>query len=387
MTIKGVLTSLKERVFDRPKNREPSHGVNGGRPKSFKGDPYSIGDLTIFLGHMTDGVLLVDGEGRVIFINESARRLLRIGDIPQKNIRGRHLIEIIRSKRLIDTLNRLGGGPLEEPQKIDLPTGEVINVWIIPTQRSLVCLVLKPNGEDGEDESTFDTFPIQDAAHQFKTPLSAIKGYAETLLETPGISNEAREEFLRAILRNCLKMERLTKSLLLLSRLKKEELQRGFSRFDLADLLKDVISTLMPSIESKYIRLKFESLSNGLSLKGDRELMSVAILNVIENAIEYSDRGGTVEVVLGMIEEACSGQKEASLIVRDHGPGIPSDELDKIFTRFYRARELQKRYPGGTGLGLSITKEILSIHEASIVVESQWGKGTSVTMRFPVETD
>ncbi len=182
-------------------------------------------------------------------------------------------------------------------------------------------------------------------------------------------------------------MERLTKSLLLLSRLKKEELQRGFSRFDLADLLKDVISTLMPSIESKYIRLKFESLSNGLSLKGDRELMSVAILNVIENAIEYSDREGTVEVVLGMIEEACSGQKEASLIVRDHGPGIPSDELDKIFTRFYRARELQKRYPGGTGLGLSITKEILSIHEASIVVESQWGKGTSVTMTFPVETD
>ena len=387
MTIKGVLTSLKERVFDRPKNREPSHGVNGGRSESFKGDPYSIGDLTIFLGHMTDGVLLVDGEGRVIFTNESARRLLRIGDIPQKNIRGRHLIEIIRSKRLIDTLNRIGGVPLEEPQKIDLPTGEVINVWIIPTQRSFVFLLLKPDGEDSRDESTFASFPIQDAAHQFKTPLSAIKGYAETLLETPGISNEAREEFLRAILRNCLKMERLTKSLLLLSRLKKEELQRGFSRFDLADLLKDVISTLMPSIESKYIRLKFESLSNGLSLKGDRELMSVAILNVIENAIEYSDREGTVEVVLGMIEEACSGQKEASLIVRDHGPGIPSDELDKIFTRFYRARELQKRYPGGTGLGLSITKEILSIHEASIVVESQWGKGTSVTMTFPVETD
>ena len=210
-------------------------------------------------------------------------------------------------------------------------------------------------------------------SHELKTPLTAISGYAE-LIENQMVEKEQEEHVARQIRRNADRLLTLINDILALSELDHGELPLQFVPADLQEIAAECCANLEVAAAEKHIDLILEGTS--AALVADRNRLGELITNLVQNAIRYNNENGTVRVMTG------NRDGHAFLSVSDNGIGIPKDQQDRIFERFYRVDKSRSRESGGTGLGLAIVKHIAELHHAEIELNSTPGQGTTVTVLF-----
>jgi two-component system phosphate regulon sensor histidine kinase PhoR len=218
---------------------------------------------------------------------------------------------------------------------------------------------------------------IANISHELKTPLSAIRGYTETLRDGAMQEPEASSRFLGRILQQCSRLQTLLEDLLTLSRLENLEGHLERRTIDLERILDDCLETLAPQIADKQIHLEVEE-SPVPTVRGDAEALQRLFINLLDNAIKYNRKGGQVDVHLKPEPDRVVFQ------VSDTGIGIPTASIDRVFERFYRVDKGRSRDEGGTGLGLAIVKHVAQLHGGRVEVESRLGEGSTFRVFLPV---
>ena len=221
---------------------------------------------------------------------------------------------------------------------------------------------------------------VANVSHEIKTPLTAIRGFAETLRDGALAHHETAVRFTDRILQQCDRLQALLSDLLTLSRLERSETPAERRTLKLGTLVSEALETLQAAADEREVTLVAHFDLDPV-LEGDAEALSELCLNLIDNAIKYNERGGQVEARLSRRDG------EIVLEISDTGRGIPKAALARIFERFYRVDRGRSRTEGGTGLGLAIAKHAAEIHGGRIEVESQLGKGSTFRVYLPPGDD
>lgn len=215
---------------------------------------------------------------------------------------------------------------------------------------------------------------IANASHELRTPITIIRGFAETLQDIPDLSKERLHEITEKIVRTCIRIDKLVKSLITLSDLdhiSKDRMQ-VVDLVSLSEKCRDQLLFIYPHVE---VDLRCEIKSAPVFAEVD--LIEMALLNLLENAVKYSSGHAEIEITLKVIKD------EVELSIKDHGIGIREKDLPHIFDRFYTVNKAHSRRFGGAGLGLSIVKNVIEKHQGKIGVQSELGKGTTFTIVLP----
>jgi hypothetical protein len=219
---------------------------------------------------------------------------------------------------------------------------------------------------------------VSTVSHELRTPLTSIKAYVETLLESVGAKNETMQrEFLTIIHEETERLARLIDAVLDLSQLESGTFRLKKDVFDIGQIVKDVVNILRPLADKKKLELDADVPESSLLLEADKDLVKQVIVNLVGNAIKFTPEGGRVSLV------ARPEGAMVKLIVQDSGVGIPKEQMEKIFDRFYQVDGSAAREYGGAGLGLTICKSIMEWHGGSIDVESEKGRGSKFITLFP----
>jgi len=218
---------------------------------------------------------------------------------------------------------------------------------------------------------------VANVSHELKTPLTLIKGYVETL-EDRALEDPVKvRRFVRIIREHADRLGNIVEDLLTLSELEQSHGRIQKQPFDLKKLIEDVILGFGHAIEDKHHRLEIIAQGDNFEISADRDKIEQLFVNLIDNAIKYTNEHGQITIRLdGRAEEIC-------VSVQDNGIGIPRKDLDRVFERFYRVDKARSRRLGGTGLGLGIAKHIVLAHHGDIRLESQLGRGTTVHVTLP----
>ena len=217
---------------------------------------------------------------------------------------------------------------------------------------------------------------VANVSHELKTPITAISGFAETLLEEEADQDKAlRRSFLTIILNESRRLNRLVNDLLELSKIESRQVETKLADVNLGQVAAIAIETLRHQAENKGVELT--KAGDDVSIKTDPDAIRQILLNLLSNAITYTPPKGHVTVEIKREPEA------VKLIVSDTGIGIPKADMERIFERFYRVNKDRSRQSGGTGLGLAIVKHLVEQLNGQVTVESELGKGTVFTVSFP----
>ncbi len=222
---------------------------------------------------------------------------------------------------------------------------------------------------------------LADVSHELKTPIFAAQGFIHTLIDGAVDDEYVRDKFLAKAARSLDGLDALVQDLVALSQLETGELKMHFDRVDIRQITEDIFEQLESVANARQTTLKIRSTSPGpVWVKADRRRITQVMTNLIQNAVKYGNDNGKVMVLL---EE--EGKKHTQITVRDDGPGIPPEHLNRIFERFYRVEKSRSKEQGGTGLGLAIVKHILNAHRTKITVLSRLEKGTEFRFRLDRE--
>ena len=219
---------------------------------------------------------------------------------------------------------------------------------------------------------------VADVSHELKTPITSIMGYADTLLESD-VDEETTKKFLERISAEATRMSHLVSDLLTLSRYDTSKVKAEKTEFDLGELVKYTYEGLEIERKKKNQIGECFVTADVPLVFADRNGIERVVLNILTNAIKYTPDGGTIKVYVGFVRNT------PYIKIIDTGIGIPKEDLDKIFERFYRVDKARTREMGGTGLGLSIAKEILDQNDGKIEIKSEPGKGTEVVVTLPTK--
>lgn len=209
-------------------------------------------------------------------------------------------------------------------------------------------------------------------SHELKTPLTAISGYAE-LIEAGMVDEEKQKHFIQEIRKNAQRLLSLINDIIRLSELDRTDSQSTFDKFDLNEIVSECMEALDVNAKNRQVTLEYTG--EKCNICGSKEMMRELTDNLVQNAIRYNKPNGSVWVEV-------HGGDQPRLVVKDNGIGIPADEQQRIFERFYRVDKSRSKATGGTGLGLAIVKHIVEIHDAKLSLESELGKGTTITVCF-----
>lgn len=216
---------------------------------------------------------------------------------------------------------------------------------------------------------------LGNVAHEMKTPIFTIQGYLITLLEGAGDEKELREKYLERAIKGVDRLEAVVKDLDMIAKLETKDINPVIEDFNVVELIQNVFDILELKAQKKGTQLRFDDYYEfPIMVSADREKIEQVLINLIENSVKYGRKNGFTEV---KIDETSSSQIFVS--IHDNGEGIPKNQLNRIFERFYRVEKSRTRDQGGSGLGLSIVKHILEAHNQNISVESYKGKGTTFT--------
>jgi two-component system phosphate regulon sensor histidine kinase PhoR len=219
---------------------------------------------------------------------------------------------------------------------------------------------------------------VANVSHELRTPLTAIRGYAETLQGE--LSQEQRQQFLEVILRHADRLTALIEELLELSRIEGGMRELSLEPIDVAAMARGLLQDLKPRLDAKELRAEVVA-EQAPEARADRRALEHVLLNLLDNAIKYSDAGGAIEI-------AVSGAEDGVRIeVSDTGIGIPDSDRARIFERFYRVDKARSRDLGGTGLGLSIVKHLVQAQGGDVRVAARAGPGTIFRVHLPAADD
>lgn len=216
---------------------------------------------------------------------------------------------------------------------------------------------------------------LANVSHELRTPIFAIQGYLETLLNGALNDPKVNKHFLEKAEHHTVNLSNLLNDLIDISMIESGEMRMSYRYFDISDFIKNIVNEFSLIAEEKNIQIIFNPPNTGLQVFGDKERLRQVFVNLIQNAIKYTDEGN-VEILL---EEE---KKSVNIIVIDTGIGIPQEDLDRIFERFYRVDKARSKAVGGTGLGLAIVKHIIDAHSSKIIVESVYGKGSKFSFKL-----
>jgi signal transduction histidine kinase len=219
---------------------------------------------------------------------------------------------------------------------------------------------------------------VANVSHELRTPLTAIRGYVEAVLDDS--SNHATtEQFLQVVLRHTAGMERLVSDLLRLARLDAHQEPLERAPCSVRQLFTDVVTDLESAIAAKRLRILIDLPADDCRIQGDANNLHDVLRNLVENAINHSPEGDEVRLGASVHDNWCT------ITVADCGPGIPPEDVARIFERFYRVDKSRTR-PGGTGLGLAIVRHLVELHGGEVTAANRPGGGALFTIRLPAET-
>jgi len=216
---------------------------------------------------------------------------------------------------------------------------------------------------------------LANVSHELRTPIFAIQGYIETLLNGAVNDKKVNLNFLEKANQHTINLSNLLNDLIDISMIESGEMRMSYRYFDIYPYLDEIVNELRPMATEKGIELIFLKYGDKLELFGDKNKLRQVFVNLIQNAIKYTEHG-KVEIV---IEEE---KKHGLIIIRDTGIGIPDEDINRIFERFYRVDKARSRAVGGTGLGLAIVKHIIEAHGSKIEVKSQLNQGSEFSFRL-----
>jgi two-component system phosphate regulon sensor histidine kinase PhoR len=330
------------------------------------------------LNSMLEGLLLLDDQGRIQLANRAFSGLFGIS----LDLRGKTIMEAVRSHELSEVVEMLGSRSrvVDHELRVSHPTPRWLRVngaAILSDdgQRRGTVLVFHDLTRLKQLESARTDF-VANVSHELRTPLSLIKGYVETLLDGAKDNPEVADKFLRTVDRNAERLKLLIDDLLTISELESRAVQLNLQDVNLKRLTEKVLAEFQSRATAKAIRLKAEM--SELTVRGDAGRLEQVLGNLVDNAIKYGRPEGTVVVAARATED-----QRIEVSVRDDGPGIPPESLERIFERFYRVDKARSREQGGTGLGLSIVKHIIQSHQGRVWAESELGKGATVLFTLP----
>ncbi|MBP1947759.1 two-component system histidine kinase PnpS [Virgibacillus litoralis] len=217
---------------------------------------------------------------------------------------------------------------------------------------------------------------VANVSHELKTPITSIKGFAETLLDGAMNDSETLKNFLTIINDESTRLQGLIEDLLTLSRLEKDEFKLVRSTLNMNDLVDEVLPIIRQSAEQKGISLTAE-VGESISLQADKERVKQVVINLLTNAISYTSEDGEVKLTVTDTED------EVQIQVSDTGIGIDQEAIPRLFERFYRVDKARSRNTGGTGLGLAIVKHIVEVHEGKVSVDSEPNNGSTFRVYLP----
>lgn len=327
-------------------------------------------EIEAILLHMNDGILAFDEKGNVMHINPAAKNLLNLE-------KEKTFDEIFKKFNInMETIMYLDNW---DERKINM--GEkTVNIFFASYKdendlSSGIIAVIQDITEHVKLDNMRKEF-VADVSHELKTPITSIIGYADTL-QDGDYDKATQQKFLSVISSEGRRMANLVSDLLTLSRYDTKRMTREVTTFDLGDLAKKCQEKLEIEIEKKKQNVECYVTADVPPIQADKNGIERVILNVLSNAIKYTQEQGNIKIYVGFV------YNDAYIKVIDNGIGIPKEDLSRIFERFYRVDKARSREMGGTGLGLSIAKEIIEQNKGSIDIKSEYGKGTEVVIRIP----
>jgi two-component system phosphate regulon sensor histidine kinase PhoR len=334
--------------------------------------------LEAILRGMVEGVLVTDADGRVTQANLALREMLA----PNVNPLGRKPSEIFRNADLIEAFQVVSSGShhanLEFRTLGKNPKTLEVELAALPGEgsRSGVVAVFHDITERKHVEEMRRDF-VANVSHELRTPLAAIRGAVETLLDGALDDKKFNRKFTEVIERHVRRLEDQVMDLLELARLESGEVPPQFEKISAKSLAESALAAVRELASSREVELSGEIPDPAPALKGDRRQLEQAIINLLDNAVKYTEPGG--KVVLSVESEG----PEVRLSVADNGIGIPTEHQNRIFERFYRVDKDRSREMGGTGLGLAIVKHVVQSHGGRVELESFPGRGTTFRLILP----
>jgi two-component system phosphate regulon sensor histidine kinase PhoR len=331
--------------------------------------------LDAIVGSIQEGLAVLDDSGVIVLANESFRRICA-----ERDVIGKHYWEVIRDPHVAGLVKSVGPDQSTATQRCDLGGRDyVCSAGFLPAAKRLV-LTLHDVTEIGRTAEVKRDF-VQNVSHELRTPLTAIKGFAETMEAT---IDEGNRPYLETIIRNTDRLVSLVQDLLTLSELEERGTELQLQDVDLREVAGQMLKLFEPRTSAKGIALRLSvspvlTPPSSLLLRADRFKLEQVFINLLDNAVKYTDKG---EVELSLSRE----DDKAVIKVRDTGPGIAPEHLPRLFERFYVVDKGRSRQLGGTGLGLSIVKHIVLLHGGKVSISSTPGAGTTVTVTLPVRT-
>lgn len=216
---------------------------------------------------------------------------------------------------------------------------------------------------------------LANVSHELRTPIFAIQGYIETLLNGAINDPNVNKHFLEKANNHTVSLSNLLNDLIDISMIESGEMRMSFRYFDIISFIKNIIGEISLAAEEKNIRIVFNPITEKLDVFGDKDKLKQVFINLLQNAIKYTDKG-KIDIVLQ------DEKKFVDIIIKDTGIGIPEEDLNRIFERFYRVDKARSRAVGGTGLGLAIVKHIVEAHNSKIIVKSKLGEGSQFSFKL-----
>ena len=325
-------------------------------------------ELTIITNNMNEGMVLLNGHQNVLFINESAAKIF---GFDAKDVIGKNILTVDRAQEVQDLLQKVaaagsGEGLYEKDQRFYQLSGSSVN-------GSGSVILIYDVTEKMAAEQMRREFSAN-VSHELKTPLQSILGYAE-IMKNGLVKEEDKQRFLERIHAEAENMIELIQQIMELSRLDENKSVGDFVDVDLYAMAQNIAARLKYKADKRGITLDVAG-SNAV-VCGVQSVLSEVVYNLVDNAIKYNKDNGSVSV------KVAGGADEVTVSVSDTGIGIGAADRERVFERFYRADKSHNKETGGTGLGLSIVKHGVLYHKGRVDLESELGKGTTITIVLP----
>ncbi len=362
------------------------------------------------LRNMYDGLMLIDTEGKILLCNPAVKKFFGI----ESDIDGMSLMETLRNAELMEVFSGAvkKGEPVSQEIEITYPkklylTAAAAPFYYPPERKSISGIVLSLHDVTRlkKLEDVRKDF-VANVSHEIKTPITAIKGFAETLMEGAICDNENAGRFLMTIRNHAERLNSLVEDLLTLSRIELGDIKIKKTAVNLNDAVDMVITTLMDKAGAKGLQLKKDIQPDIYEINADKNRLIQILLNIVDNGIKFTEKGEVIIKVtsnvphLSLRSEAEAISKDeiprsarnddagrfVEISVEDTGPGIPKQHLSRLGERFYRVDRSRSRELGGTGLGLAIVKHLVKAHGWHLRIESAQGKGTKAKIILPPVT-
>ena len=328
--------------------------------------------LDTLFQHMADGMVAFDSDGMLLQFNAAAEEML-----------DRKLDESLRYTDVFPEVQvrqedvALDGRSIE----IDYAAGpRFLKIYFAPIRlgaegKGLMAVLHDVTEQRKLDDSRREF--VANVSHELRTPLTNVRGYAETLMSADDIDRDIQMRFLGVISSEADRMTRIVKDLLTLTRLDYNRMEMHMQRMDLRELGQKAAAAMEGQAKSQGLTLTCDLPAEMPAVTGDPERIQQVIINIITNAIKYNKPQGSIAITGGVEAD------QVFLRVEDTGIGVPKADLERLFERFYRVDKARSRESGGTGLGLAIAKQIVETHGGRIGFDSEYGKGSIVTLYLP----